>query len=459
MAWCPKCKNEYREGITVCPDCGETLVSEEELTDWTSVLFGEQDEMEKLKDFLTYNGIRKSKLSFDEAEQVYELFVDAKEEKQAKTIARVFLEQQEKERTENAAEEEAAVDEFLMPETEEASEKVNPGELLKTASAQGGLTYMNSGAKAEENRSSAWVLLVVGILGMLVMILGITGVLPLNIGNPYMFYGVMSAVFILFIVMGVVSMRNAKLFEKKAESENSLVDTLLKWSEENLTAEKIDAQIENAADTPEEALYYKRFEVIRSQMNHQFMNLDQQMLENLIDTKIYEQIFPDTNGSRRMIKISIVCVGKIKEKFFRDAIEEYSKRLGRYTKLNIIEVTDEMTPDGASASLEDQIREKEGARILAKLPQDALIVTLEIAGKNFSSEEFAAWIEDCTVRGKSHICFVIGGSLGLHPSVCKRADLALSFSKMTFPHQLMRVILCEQIYRAFRIIQHEPYHK
>ena len=154
------------------------------MTDWTSVLFGEQDEMEKLKDFLTYNGIRKSKLSFDEAEQVYELFVDAKEEKQAKTIARVFLEQQEKERTENAAEEEAAVDEFLMPETEEASEEVNPGELLKTASAQGGLTYMNSGAKAEENRSSAWVLLVVGILGMLVMILGITGVLPLNIGNP-----------------------------------------------------------------------------------------------------------------------------------------------------------------------------------------------------------------------------------------------------------------------------------
>ena len=144
-----------------------------------------------------------------------------------------------------------------------------------------------------------------------------------------------------------------------------------------------------------------------------------------------------------MIKISIVCVGKIKEKFFRDAIDEYSKRLSRYTKLNIIEVADEMTPDGASAVWEDQIREKEGVRILAKLPQDALIVTLE----------------DCSVRGKSHICFVIGGSLGLHNSVCKRADLALSFSKMTFPHQLMRVILCEQIYRAFRIIQHEPYHK
>ena len=97
MAWCPKCKNEYREGITVCPDCGEALVSEEELTDWVSVLFGEQDEMEKLKDFLTYNGVGKSKLVYDETEQVYELFVDAKDEKKAKTIARVFLEQQEKE--------------------------------------------------------------------------------------------------------------------------------------------------------------------------------------------------------------------------------------------------------------------------------------------------------------------------------------------------------------------------
>ena len=154
-----------------------------------------------------------------------------------------------------------------------------------------------------------------------------------------------------------------------------------------------------------------------------------------------------------MIKISIVCVGKIKEKFFRDAIDEYSKRLSRYTKLNIIEVADEMTPDGASAVWEDQIR------ILAKLPQDALIVTLEIAGKNYSSEEFAAWIEDCSVRGKSHICFVIGGSLGLHNNVCKRADLALSFSKMTFPHQMMRVVLLEQIYRSERIQRNEPYHK
>ena len=160
-----------------------------------------------------------------------------------------------------------------------------------------------------------------------------------------------------------------------------------------------------------------------------------------------------------MIKISIVCVGKIKEKFFRDAIDEYSKRLSRYSKLNIIEVADEMTPDGASAVWEDQIREKEGVRILAKLPQDALIVTLEIAGRNYSSEEFAVWIEDCSVRGKSHICFVIGGSFGLAESLKKEAKVRLSMSPMTFPHHLLRVMLLEQIYRAYQINAGSRYHK
>lgn len=223
MAWCQKCKYEYREGFTVCPDCGTELVDEETL---------------------------------------------------------IFLEEQEKASKENAAEE----------------EETPPEAVLHTTSAQGGLSYMNNGTKAEENRSSGWVLLIVGAIGMLVMALGMTGVLPFRVGNSYMFYGVMSAVFILFLVMGVVSMRNAKLFEKKAESENSLVDTLLAWSKEHLTAEGVDAQIDQASETPEEVLYYKRFEVIRSQMNHQFMNLDQQMLENLIDTKIYEQIFPDGDG-------------------------------------------------------------------------------------------------------------------------------------------------------------------
>ena len=159
------------------------------------------------------------------------------------------------------------------------------------------------------------------------------------------------------------------------------------------------------------------------------------------------------------MKISIVCVGKIKESFYREAVAEYAKRLSRYCRLEIIEVADEKTPEGASLQMEEQIRDKEGRRILEKLQEDAFVCTLEIGGKKLSSEGLAQWMEKLTVGGTSHIMFVIGGSLGLHESGGRRADLALSFSEMTFPHQLMRVILTEQIYRAFRIIHGEPYHK
>lgn len=162
---------------------------------------------------------------------------------------------------------------------------------------------------------------------------------------------------------------------------------------------------------------------------------------------------------KQNMKITIVCVGKIKEKFYRDAIDEYAKRLSKYCKLEIIEVADEKTPDGAGESLEEQIKEKEGERILSKLKPDAFVCTLEIGGKRFSSPGFANLIEQAGIQGKSHIAFVIGGSLGLHEKVSQRSDLAVSFSDMTFPHQLMRVILCEQIYRAYRIISNEPYHK
>lgn len=159
------------------------------------------------------------------------------------------------------------------------------------------------------------------------------------------------------------------------------------------------------------------------------------------------------------MRITIICVGKIKEKFYRDAIEEYAKRLSKYCKFEIIEVADEKTPDKASAVEEEQIKEREAQRILAKLKPDSYVCTLEIAGKELSSVELADWIEKSAISGRSQISFVIGGSLGLHASVLSRSDFALSFSKMTFPHQLMRVILSEQIYRAFRIINNEPYHK
>lgn len=159
------------------------------------------------------------------------------------------------------------------------------------------------------------------------------------------------------------------------------------------------------------------------------------------------------------MKITILCVGKIKEKFYRDALDEYIKRLGKYCKFEIVEVSDEKTPDHASEAVEEQIKEKEAERILSKLKQDTYVCTLEIQGKQMSSTQFAHHIDQLGINGKSSITFIIGGSLGLHQSVLARSDFAISFSKMTFPHQLMRVILCEQIYRAYRIINHEPYHK
>ena len=159
------------------------------------------------------------------------------------------------------------------------------------------------------------------------------------------------------------------------------------------------------------------------------------------------------------MKITILCVGKIKEKFYRDAIAEYEKRLSRYCKLEIIEVADEKTPDNASELVERQIKEKEAERMEKYLQSDAYVIALAIEGKQLDSVELSTKIEQLGVSGVSHIIFVIGGSLGMSDAILKRADYLLSFSKMTFPHQLMRVILLEQVYRAYRIMNHEPYHK
>lgn len=159
------------------------------------------------------------------------------------------------------------------------------------------------------------------------------------------------------------------------------------------------------------------------------------------------------------MNVTILAVGKIKESFYREALAEYLKRLGRYCRPEIIEVADEPVPEGASSAQEELIKEKEAKRILKRLRDNSFVITLEIAGKKYDSEKFAEKLEDLALAGKSQLVFVIGGSLGLHASVSKRADLKLSFSDMTFPHQLMRVILAEQIYRAFRIINKEPYHK
>ena len=159
------------------------------------------------------------------------------------------------------------------------------------------------------------------------------------------------------------------------------------------------------------------------------------------------------------MNITLITVGKIKEKYYRDAIAEYAKRLSRYCKLDIIEVADEKTPDKASEVVEEQIKQKEADRILKNIKDDTYCIALAIEGKKMDSVTMARHVEQLGLMGKSILAFVIGGSLGLHKSVLQRADEKLSFSDMTFPHQLMRVILLEQIYRCYRIINGEPYHK
>lgn len=159
------------------------------------------------------------------------------------------------------------------------------------------------------------------------------------------------------------------------------------------------------------------------------------------------------------MKITILCVGKIKERFFKEGIEEYKKRLSKYCKLEIVEVTDEKTPDRASEAEEEKIKEKEAERLQKYIKKDAYVVVLAIDGKMLDSVELSKKIDNLGVGGTSHIIFIIGGSLGLNDDIIRQADYRLSFSKMTFPHQMMRMILMEQIYRSYRILNHEPYHK
>lgn len=160
-----------------------------------------------------------------------------------------------------------------------------------------------------------------------------------------------------------------------------------------------------------------------------------------------------------IVNISIVTVGKLKEKYLKQGIEEYLKRLSAYAKIDVIEVADEKAPEELSELEMTQAKQKEGERILVKISQDTYVISLAIQGKLGSSEDLANSLDKLATYGKSKIAFVIGGSLGLSEKVLKRSNEQLSFSRMTFPHQLMRLILVEQIYRAFRINRGEPYHK
>ena len=165
------------------------------------------------------------------------------------------------------------------------------------------------------------------------------------------------------------------------------------------------------------------------------------------------------NKMEEIMKITIIAVGKLKEKYWKQAIAEYEKRLSAYTKVEIIEVPDEKAPENMSDKEIEQVKEKEGQRILTKVKPQSTVITLEIQGKMLSSEALAKELDQRMTQGASDFTFIIGGSNGLHQDVMNRSNFALSFSKMTFPHQMMRVVLLEQVYRAFKINRGEAYHK
>ncbi|GAB6639778.1 23S rRNA (pseudouridine(1915)-N(3))-methyltransferase RlmH [Streptococcus uberis] len=159
------------------------------------------------------------------------------------------------------------------------------------------------------------------------------------------------------------------------------------------------------------------------------------------------------------MKIKIICVGKIKEKYLKDGIAEYQKRLSRFTQFEIIELADEKTPEKASQAENEKIMEKEANRILSKIGNRDYVIALAIEGKQYASEEFSQFVTDITIQGFSDITFIIGGSLGLHSKIKQKAHALISFGRLTLPHQLMRLVLTEQIYRAFMIQEGSPYHK
>lgn len=159
-----------------------------------------------------------------------------------------------------------------------------------------------------------------------------------------------------------------------------------------------------------------------------------------------------------MLNINIICVGKIKEKYLKDALDEYSKRLSRYCRLSFTELPDEKIPDKLNPTLENMIKEKECDKILEHIKKDSYIVALDLSGKEFSSEDFSKKIEDISMEN-SNLTFIIGGSLGLTQNLLNKCNLKICFSKMTFPHQLIRVFLLEQIFRAFKISNNETYHR
>lgn len=276
MPWCPKCKNEYVEGIKICADCKVELTDSLKGAGDSPLIFGEKEQMERLERFLVFSNIHSAGIAFDEEEGVYELSVAREDRERASKAAGIFLQQEEAEKLKE-----------ILPQ----DDKEMPGYPMPAPAAKG--IYENSAKRAEENRSSGYMLLIVGGLGLAAVILIFMGIIPISMSamNRYMTCGVMSGLFILFIVMGILSMKSSRVLAQKAEKENSLASEIKKWCEENLTAETVDDGLFEAGDTEgEEIKYFKRVEKMKSQISYQFLNLDDGFLDSFVD-EYYPSVF------------------------------------------------------------------------------------------------------------------------------------------------------------------------
>lgn len=284
MPWCPECKNEYVKGVETCKDCGCKLVESLALANRRPVIFGTLEEIQPIFDFLQANGFSTAALEPAEETSIYELFVSEKEKEKADRAVRVYQQQLWKQK--QAADQEEALQEL----EEEALQAEGKAALSRAA---GAAVYQKSSEKAEDFKSSAYVLLVVGILGLAALIGMLAGVLPIRLVgmNRYLIGGVMGAMFVLFIVMGALSLRSSKILLGKAAQEDELTKEIRNWCGRNLTAEVIDQKLfEEGDELLEEEKYFRRVLLMKESISHQFMNLDESYLEQLID-EYYQEIF------------------------------------------------------------------------------------------------------------------------------------------------------------------------
>lgn len=299
MPWCPKCKNEYVEGITVCADCGETLVDSLEDREMKPILFGEEEVMYRLCEFLKVNEVKTAEVIYDSKENTYELFVSGTEEERAKKVAYVFLREEELQRKH----EENELKEAARQLEKETSSKTRyhvweESEAKESKPVYASGVYQKKAERAEEFKSSAITLLLVGILGIVFLVLNWFGMIPISMGTTtkYLTTGVMGAMFVIFIGIGLNSIKTFKTLSKEGEEESTLEKEILNWCKENLTKESVDADLfEETGEHSEEGMgeelkYFKRIEKMKEMISGTYINLEEGFLDKLVDD-FYPEIF------------------------------------------------------------------------------------------------------------------------------------------------------------------------